>query len=203
VDTFRYALMHHYGGFYLDTDIEFARSLEPLRHFAPALLFGVPHRPSIFVNNAPLVSRPGHPFWLSVLEGVCRTGSVLGQVTTSWSATLATAGPLLLSMAYQRWEGTGADAVVVMPHFCFTPVTAEDHDMAFGLHRTDKTWGSNTGVVSDGLRLGIVVGLGGAAALVATALMGRANTHDDHNSQDDSRDREGQEGRPVITGPLE
>lgn len=62
-----HALRTH-GGFYLDTDVELIRSLDPLRGEAAVLGFqSVAPGPS-WVNGAVFGARPGHPFVLRLLR---------------------------------------------------------------------------------------------------------------------------------------
>jgi hypothetical protein len=66
-DYMRVHALHRFGGFYLDTDIELVRSLDPLRSKHVVLGFQSVERIPSWVNNAVIGAEPGHPFlarWL-------------------------------------------------------------------------------------------------------------------------------------------
>jgi mannosyltransferase OCH1-like enzyme len=62
----RYALLDHFGGVYIDTDVTCRRSLEPLR----TIPWLTPAAHPAGVNNAFILSRPGHPFLKTLLAAV-------------------------------------------------------------------------------------------------------------------------------------
>lgn len=62
----RYALLDHFGGVYLDLDITCLHPLDSLRN----LPFVSPGAYPAGVNNAFILSRPGHPFLKHLLAGV-------------------------------------------------------------------------------------------------------------------------------------
>lgn len=67
-DYMRVHALHRFGGFYLDTDMELLRPLEPLRDAEVVLGFQNRLRTPSWVNNAVIGATPGHPFlarWLS------------------------------------------------------------------------------------------------------------------------------------------
>ncbi len=63
--------LHRHGGFYLDTDVELLRPLDPLRGERAVLGFQSVERTPSWVNNAVIGAEPGHPFlarWLRAFE---------------------------------------------------------------------------------------------------------------------------------------
>jgi len=62
----RYLLLHHYGGVYLDLDITCLAPLDGLL----SLPFVSPAAFPVGVNNAFLLSKPGHRFWEGVIAGI-------------------------------------------------------------------------------------------------------------------------------------
>jgi len=66
VDYAKYLIMHKHGGFYLDTDYETKRDLMPLWTTYDLVLPGEFHQGGI--SNFFFMSKPGHPFWLYVLD---------------------------------------------------------------------------------------------------------------------------------------
>ena len=62
----RYALLDHFGGVYIDMDVTCRHSLEPLR----TIPWLSPAAHPAGVNNAFILSRPGHPFLKTLLAAV-------------------------------------------------------------------------------------------------------------------------------------
>ena len=70
-DYMRVHALHRFGGFYLDTDMELIRRLDPLRDARVVLGFQSRGRTPSWVNNAVIGAAPGHPFlgrWLQAFE---------------------------------------------------------------------------------------------------------------------------------------
>jgi hypothetical protein len=70
-DYMRVHALHRFGGFYLDTDVELIRPLDPLCGEEVVLGFQSRLRTPSWVNNAVIGARPGHPFlarWLGAFE---------------------------------------------------------------------------------------------------------------------------------------
>jgi mannosyltransferase OCH1-like enzyme len=91
VDAFRYMLLHHYGGVYLDFDVGCKKSLEPFLIYPVAL----PEPEPIGISNDVLFSAKGHPFFeraISVLPAWNHNYLWLKYVTVMIST-----GPMFLS----------------------------------------------------------------------------------------------------------
>jgi len=81
-DAVRYFIMHHHGGVYVDLDFEALRPLDNLLTGEELVLGWEPEahvvkdpavrsrRFTSILGNAFLASRPGHPFWEAVFEGL-------------------------------------------------------------------------------------------------------------------------------------
>ena len=70
-DYMRVHILYHHGGFYLDTDVDLLRSLDPLRAHDVVLGFQSVERIPSWVNNAVIGARPRHPFigrWLRAFQ---------------------------------------------------------------------------------------------------------------------------------------
>lgn len=101
VDSSRYMLMHHFGGIYVDLDVEcvteFDSLVEPLPYGA-AWSGGYP-------DPMFLMSTPGNEFWLSMLESV--------QRSRNSSAFFDETGPGGLRRAFKRYVQQRGDGVLV------------------------------------------------------------------------------------------
>jgi hypothetical protein len=70
-DYMRVHALHRFGGFYLDTDVELIRRLDPLRDAQVVLGFQSRERTPSWVNNAVIGATPQHPFiarWLRAFD---------------------------------------------------------------------------------------------------------------------------------------
>lgn len=130
-DAVRYCLLHHFGGVYVDLDVECLQPVDALvagQGFMAVLepehqgrLLGSP----VLVSNAFMSSTPGHPFLAAVIEwmiGHARAGVTHRDV-------LETTGPLMLTAALAQYMGessleagnipTGPDVTVLQSHVAF------------------------------------------------------------------------------------
>jgi inositol phosphorylceramide mannosyltransferase catalytic subunit len=62
-DSIRYFILHYYGGFYIDMDIESLKAIDDLLEDYELIFSKL-----IDINNAIIGSIPGHPLWLQVFE---------------------------------------------------------------------------------------------------------------------------------------
>ena len=78
-DFGRYILMYAHGGVYLDTDMQCVAAVDPLlADGRPTLSLEPPEHGAIYggappVCNSALMSAPGHPFWLALLDFIADT----------------------------------------------------------------------------------------------------------------------------------
>jgi glycosyltransferase involved in cell wall biosynthesis len=170
VDAFRYFLMLHVGGVYVDLDFECLRPIDDLTRGALALVALEPQehlgedvvrRSGLdrVVGNAFLGSAAGHPFWQHVIAAL---GKAKGQ-----RGPLEATGPFLLTRALASWQG--APAVSLMPSPAVYPLpkrgvwagrlaTAQGRESlraagAFAVHHWMGTW-VRTGPGGDEHQLG-------------------------------------------------
>jgi hypothetical protein len=127
-DYTRVHALHRFGGFYLDTDVELVRSLEPLRAEQVVLGFQSRERTPSWVNNAVIGAARGHPFvtrWLRAFE----------EKMPGWRRMGDAHGPGLVTrlLEEQGLGGEAADAprrigdVVVLPPDRFYPYHWTEH----------------------------------------------------------------------------
>lgn len=132
VDAFRYFMLYHFGGVYIDMDFECLRPLDPLLSGRTLLLGEEPvshvrnikrknkelsyRLPRTIVCNAFMASVPKHPFWECVF-------SLLLERSFEKDTLYAT-GPLMLSEAWQRFEDKPEGAV--LPAVQLYPISAEE-----------------------------------------------------------------------------
>ncbi len=66
IDVIRYFILHYYGGFYMDMDIECIKPIDDLLEDFEMILAKAFHG----YTNAVIGSVPGHPLWLEVFEAL-------------------------------------------------------------------------------------------------------------------------------------
>eukprot|EP00930_Biecheleria_cincta_P056253 TRINITY_DN42404_c0_g1_i1.p1 TRINITY_DN42404_c0_g1~~TRINITY_DN42404_c0_g1_i1.p1 ORF type:complete len:372 (-),score=76.21 TRINITY_DN42404_c0_g1_i1:101-1216(-) len=90
-DTVRYMWMHHFGGVYIDSDVECLRAATSLVEALPKQTAWIPEWPDPFA----LMSTPGNNFWLEMID----------RVLNNWrqKAIMASSGPEGLRLAVKEW----------------------------------------------------------------------------------------------------
>ncbi|KAF4550389.1 Glycosyltransferase sugar-binding region containing DXD motif-containing protein 2 [Elsinoe fawcettii] len=97
IDAFKYFVLWHYGGVYMDMDIACRRSLDPLLHF-PAWF---PKATPLGVNNDLMAARPSHPVLRRMIDGLhVRNINYLFPYITIWLST----GPQYTTDIISRWH---------------------------------------------------------------------------------------------------
>ena len=87
VDFARYCILHHYGGIYADIDVELLRPFpeEWLCRTSDKVILG--YEPpehcgkDKLVCNALMISPPGHPYWISLMDYIVSQYKQGGHVT--------------------------------------------------------------------------------------------------------------------------
>ena len=97
-DAIRYFILHYYGGFYIDMDIESLKPIDDLLEDYELVVSKL-----IDINNAIIGSIPGHPLWLQVFEELKKR-----QLNKSESQQSSNINPRVKnSMAYHVTYSTG------------------------------------------------------------------------------------------------
>jgi len=112
-DTIRYMIMETYGGVYADLDFEALKPLDELISKHEAILGQEPLAHANLLNNAPrtvcnaiIMSKPGHPFWASVLSEIkSHTG---GDPVDS-------TGPRMLERVFSSYDDSTAPVFIAPP----------------------------------------------------------------------------------------
>jgi mannosyltransferase OCH1-like enzyme len=96
VDAFRYFILLHYGGIYLDLDISTIRRLDPLLQYSAWSCRTYPTG----ISNDALGAAPNHPFYKRVTENLASYNKnwLLPYVTVMY-----TTGPLFLSVMWEEY----------------------------------------------------------------------------------------------------
>lgn len=155
IDFVRLAYLHRFGGVYADIDCEALRSFEPLIRQNQIIVarehqgIGRILRGRDFVINALLISPPGHPFWLGLMQRMVseyrprrRSESYVGYVIRMAIALLD---------AEVEAHPREPDDLVVLPHEAFYPSPPSERLVAnrrvmaaalnsYAIHHYEDSW---------------------------------------------------------------
>jgi len=159
IDSFRDKFLPVIGGVYADMDMECYRCLDDLLRGKKLILCRTTSNNPL-LNNTPMMSVPGHPFWTLFRNLQRKTGRSPLNAKKSWIGTMFVAGPGLLSYAAAAYKLQGGTDMTILDNCYFTPRSAQDRALAYGDHKFHKSWGSDTRLKADVQRLAaLVVGL--------------------------------------------
>ena len=105
-DIFRYIVLYHYGGWYMDFDCEITHSLDEWNIYDIILPLSRDeddrYQPEnmLRIGNAVLASKKNHPFWLLLLSKIKNKANIEQQQQNHTDAVVAFSGPWILSKAY-------------------------------------------------------------------------------------------------------
>lgn len=119
VNALRILLLHHFGGVYVDMDMECLRNVQPLMEGCRIVFTVEPPiharlwRHKQLVAIAFMASEAGHPFWDSVIEELRRCAQV--------DDVMESTGPFVLTRCYERWDDKAG--ISVRPADLICPVS--------------------------------------------------------------------------------
>ena len=125
-DYVRFAVLHRWGGIYLDTDVQVMRSFEPLLHLRCFLGFqyepdGTPYKPhDLIVNGAVIGARPRHAFLAEMLR---RYPTSVGEAESALPAIPRSLTSALIERGLRGYssEPVEVDGVTILPKESFYP----------------------------------------------------------------------------------
>ncbi len=135
-DAVRYCLLHHFGGVYVDLDLECLRPLDDLVEGVEGILVPEPAEQAsqfgraTMLSNAFMAFRPKHPLMLAVIEHL--SSDTRGGI--SHIDVLETTGPLMLSDVFARH---GSEGVTVLPAEVAFPLRAHSREATTLQNRTE------------------------------------------------------------------
>ncbi|RUS95013.1 hypothetical protein DSM106972_091730 [Dulcicalothrix desertica PCC 7102] len=116
-DAIRYFLLYHYGGFYIDMDIEFIKPMDDLLEDYELIV-------SNGCNNAIIGSIPKHPLWSKVFQELDKRKSGISRKYNSLFVTMPryvcyTTGPFLLKDCFFAEKYHEKNTVRLCPEYIF------------------------------------------------------------------------------------
>lgn len=167
VDAIRFFILHCYGGYYIDQDLELYKSLDHIaldypdkKVFVSRLnnwIVGTktlslpPNVGKRLLNNFFFASVPRHPLWIDLIESI--------PIKSSWNkfehsiiGILKVAGPLhVTSVVRRRHKENKQDDIQILPDRSFLP--KKDEQKLYGKHMYHSEW-----LVSNNRTFEIIVG---------------------------------------------
>ena len=140
VDTFKYFLLHRYGGIYLDADIISKRPLS--RFFAkapknPNIILSKENRyiiDKISLSNCVMMSKPRCKFWMDIIEYIFSWTPTYTALLDNHMKILEKTGPIMLYNMYQK--NMKRYSFYITPDTCFMT----DNPSGYLYHTSDKMW---------------------------------------------------------------
>lgn len=103
VDSFRYILMHHYGGIYADLDTNCIKCLDSLLEENNKVMLCGSNINIPFikcVNNCSMLSEANHPFWLELLHNINNIN--IPNFLPEYIRIFCQTGPLMVTYTYNK-----------------------------------------------------------------------------------------------------
>ena len=147
IDSIRYFILHHYGGFYVDTDCLANQAITELCDHKVVLALNKYTKDAMGIyNNHFMGGIPGSRFFKTCVERL-PTSSLLQTEGSSYVSVMSTAGPFYLTTiaAYHRKKGE----VYTLPHH---------REVLLFTHFEKHSWKLAQNVVSDVVLVGLVAG---------------------------------------------
>jgi inositol phosphorylceramide mannosyltransferase catalytic subunit len=114
-DVIRYFLLHYYGGFYIDMDIECLKPIDDLLENFELILSKL-----VGFNNSIMGSIPGHPLWLEVFAELPKRQNQRYRKSMPYYVCYST-GPMLLNDCIVAGKFHENLTVRVCPGYIFEP----------------------------------------------------------------------------------
>lgn len=121
-DAIRYFILHHYGGFYIDMDIECLKPIDDLLEDFEIVLSKL-----VGFSNAIMGSIPGHPLWLNVFDELIKRKDNSAENTNNFFKNTMpyyvgySTGPILLDDCVVAGKFHESNTVRVCPGYIFEP----------------------------------------------------------------------------------
>ena len=138
-DAFRYILLKHSGGWYIDMDFECLRSIDNLQNDAEVVL-----SKTIFFNNAIMGGIKDHPLWSMLVAQLPKF------ITTNGRPPETVVGPMYFSRVIEMNAFDKMHGVVCLPSFIFEPLapffengyikTGKNTENSYAIHYQTLEW---------------------------------------------------------------
>jgi mannosyltransferase OCH1-like enzyme len=127
-DAIRYFLLYHFGGVYVDLDVECLRAVDEVLGGASCVIGVEPevhaqrHDRTKILSNAWMATAPGHPFFKAIIDRLPE----FAQRASGKQPVLTSTGPFMLTEVYEDFPAK--ESVTVLPAKYFNPLTMDQAD---------------------------------------------------------------------------
>jgi len=107
IDAIRYFIMHHYGGIYIDQDIQMYKPFDDLLmdYFLASMIFVFSGHSKTTISNYFMASKKGHPFWDYCIKGLAKSQrNNFFHRKQSYFGVFFVCGPFYLNNNLLRWS---------------------------------------------------------------------------------------------------
>lgn len=142
LDAIRYFVLHHFGGFYVDTDILFYKPMDEIMkdyHDKQVLLIGTIKKN--FVSNYFFASVPRHPLFSHLLTCLYEAQNTLFHHKNSFFGVMNISGPWFLTKHSKIFrEKDPTVCTIPIEHFYTVEKANKKEITAYGYHEYHGTW---------------------------------------------------------------
>eukprot|EP00921_Rhytidocystis_pertsovi_P006523 GHVQ01011120.1.p1 GENE.GHVQ01011120.1~~GHVQ01011120.1.p1 ORF type:complete len:362 (-),score=15.64 GHVQ01011120.1:1070-2155(-) len=131
VDAMRYFLLYHYGGVYMDMDIECRRNLTPLINAATLGRAILPITWPLGLSNDLMLAPARHPFMRRLLEALPATDKWHGS---NYLTVFFSTGPAFVSLLHNRHKEKNEVELLDLSMY------GHDEQTGFFYHRPGSSW---------------------------------------------------------------
>jgi hypothetical protein len=156
IDAIRYLLLYHYGGVYVDADLEMIEKLNNIVSYKPGCVILTRSRLwNQSISNYFMASPRSHPLMRMAVHRLAARGTcTVFNVRYSFLGTMQMAGPHFLASVYTEYlKEYGSEAKVwVTGPYCFAEEEPQGAEWHLGRHTFDSGWGSGPKAEGDAAR---------------------------------------------------
>jgi mannosyltransferase OCH1-like enzyme len=140
LDVIRYFILHHFGGFYVDTDILFYTSInEIIKDYGDKKVLLVGTIKKEFVSNYFFASVPNHPLFTHILTCLFESQNTIFHHKNSFFGVMNVSGPWFLTKHSKRFRKEDP-SVFTIPIEHFYEKKQKTKVTSYGYHEYHGTW---------------------------------------------------------------
>lgn len=147
IDAIRYFILHHYGGFYVDTDVTSLKPIDELCRHKAVLALNKYTKSTVPINNNHFMACvPASELMQRCIERL-PTASLVQTNKDSYLSTMLTAGPFFLTSVVSYYKRSRD--IYILPY---------EKEAALLTHHEKHSWKLARSITGDVFRIGLVTG---------------------------------------------
>ena len=156
IDLFRYFLLYHFGGVYIDLDYQMINTFDFQQHsIVLPISFGSVSDGNFVLGNCIIASTPNHPFWKSILNSISNSidnindeyHKIKNNISKYKHFVLNVSGPKFLTKIYKS-HFTSDTSILLPDKNTFHPTQPKNNqeiknlklNNAIGFHHCSGSW---------------------------------------------------------------